>query len=350
MTGSGSNAYGYIVEWEKNPNGPSGTIKIDSGAVATNSTSVTLAITWEKSTPEVDPEVEEMRLRNVGDAWGNWISVAASKSWNLVPGEGTKTVEAQFRDAAGTTSTVVSDSILLDQTAPWGTVLIADNLEWVGDRHVDLTLWYDDGLSGVTEMRFRDGSDGEWGSWVGAATTSSRTLPPGDGEKRVEGQYRDAAGNVSSVNADVVKLDTTPPTCSVVIEGGARFTANRTVTLEITADDGEGSGVADMSVKPSTRHEWLGWMEFAETYHYPVTPGDGSKPLDVKVRDHVGNESLVAEDAIVLDQTGPVLDSFTINGGRPYVLPSEELEFEVFARDNLGGSGLDGLKASFDGG
>ena len=43
---------------------------------------------------------------------------AATLPWTLTPGDGTKTVYAQDRDADGNLSPVVSDTIVLDTTAP----------------------------------------------------------------------------------------------------------------------------------------------------------------------------------------------------------------------------------------
>ncbi len=57
--------------------------------------------------------VGEMRLRNAGNAWGEWQPFAVSFPWTLSAGNGPRTLEAQVRDLAGNESAVISDDILL---------------------------------------------------------------------------------------------------------------------------------------------------------------------------------------------------------------------------------------------
>jgi len=97
-----------------------GTVVIDAGAAATRSTGVTLAISAS------DPSgVVQMCISNtaVCAAWGPY---AASKTWTLAAGNGSKTVSVWFRDAWGNTSTSpATDSIMLDATAPTNGVVVA---------------------------------------------------------------------------------------------------------------------------------------------------------------------------------------------------------------------------------
>ncbi len=56
----------------------------------------------------------QMAISNTADFSGvSWETYAASKSWTLTAGDGTKTVYAKFRDAGGDVSTAVSDTIIL---------------------------------------------------------------------------------------------------------------------------------------------------------------------------------------------------------------------------------------------
>ncbi|MDD5466128.1 MAG: SH3 domain-containing protein [Candidatus Omnitrophica bacterium] len=56
----------------------------------------------------------QMAISNTADFAGvSWETYAASKSWTLTAGDGTKTVYAKFRDAGGDVSTAVSDTIIL---------------------------------------------------------------------------------------------------------------------------------------------------------------------------------------------------------------------------------------------
>ena len=68
-----------------------------------------------------------------------YITYAASKSWTLATGTGVKTVYVRFRDAAGNTSSQISDTILVDTVVPVNGSLTVSNattkqmgLTWTG--------------------------------------------------------------------------------------------------------------------------------------------------------------------------------------------------------------------------
>jgi YVTN family beta-propeller protein len=88
---------------------PTGMVSINSGASTTNGTSVTLALSASDNTGTVS----QMRFSNDGASWSNWEVYGTSKSWRLYGSAGTKTVYAQFRDAAGNIATV-NDTILYE--------------------------------------------------------------------------------------------------------------------------------------------------------------------------------------------------------------------------------------------
>jgi hypothetical protein len=62
--------------------------------------------------------VASMRFSNDGTTFSAYQPYAATATWSLTPGSGTKTVYAQFRDGDGNESAVVSDTVVLDQTGP----------------------------------------------------------------------------------------------------------------------------------------------------------------------------------------------------------------------------------------
>ena len=93
---------------------PTGTVVINGGAAATNSRTVTLTL----SATDAVTSVTQMRFSNNGTSFSAAEAFAPTKTWTLSSGAGTKTVYAQFRDAAGNWSTAVTDTIVLDTTAP----------------------------------------------------------------------------------------------------------------------------------------------------------------------------------------------------------------------------------------
>jgi len=272
---------------------PSGTIAIDAGAPATSSTSVSLTLTWK----EVEAEIREMRLRNAGDAWGEWISVAPTKSWTLPSGEGTKIVEAQFRDTDGETSTVASDSIILDQTAPIGSVVIDHGADVTATPWVTLVLEYSDLLSGVTDVRIRN-EGGSWGSWQYVDERKPWTISSQGGVHVVEVQYRDAADNVSDVVADSIEYvpDLVPPKITTVrICGNWPYVCPEEEfrVLVHAIDNAGGSGLDDFRVRCSPGGNWSDWISYDGGPEVVLPrPGHwGLLTVSAVARDEMGNES-----------------------------------------------------------
>jgi hypothetical protein len=180
---------------------PRGTVRIAGGAAATNDTAATLSLTWASPVAQVT----DVQIRNRGSEWSAFMPVAATLPWALEPGEGTKTVDVQFRDSRGSLSPIASATIVLDTTPPSGTVSIQDGSPWTASRDVSLALDSTDVGGGVTQVRVRDGG-GQFGPWVDAGPTTPWTLSAGPGVKTVEVEFRDAAGNESEIASDTIVL------------------------------------------------------------------------------------------------------------------------------------------------
>lgn len=104
---------------------------IANDAAYVSSTSVALDLALVDGTPPV-----EVQLSNDNVTWEAWQGYATSLPWSLTPGDGTKTVYARFRDAKGNTTTgVISDSALLDSSAP----LVTANDPGDGEAGVGVT-------------------------------------------------------------------------------------------------------------------------------------------------------------------------------------------------------------------
>jgi hypothetical protein len=117
ISGDQGNLGNWSLDIETDNTPPTGTVKIDGDGAASGSRSVTLDLTSsDPGTPTSG--VAEMRFSNDGTTFSAYQPYAATASWTLSAGDGTKTVYAQFRDASGIESAVVSDSIKLDTTGP----------------------------------------------------------------------------------------------------------------------------------------------------------------------------------------------------------------------------------------
>jgi subtilisin family serine protease len=181
---------------------PQGAVSVLAGAAATNATDVTVDLVWSDALSGV----EFARLSNDGQQWSAWFPAGPTAEWTLLPGDGVRTVHAQFRDAAGNASATATDAILLDVTPPTGSFRI--------DRDVGYLLPWEAILAETTATDPKNGSgvsafrasfdDGEtWGVWTpilpSAVVPVERPDGVADELATASGQFRDAAGNVSAV-------------------------------------------------------------------------------------------------------------------------------------------------------
>ena len=222
-----------------------------------------------------------------GDAVDTAVLGAYTVRYNANDGNGNHAAEA---------TRIVT---VADATPPTGTILINNNRSATNTTNVTLALTWNDGTgSGVTRMRFSD--DGaHWTVWQSLAATLAYALPSGDGHKTVRVQYLDRANNRSVPFNDYIRLDTTPPTGSIIINGGALTTSSRTVTLGLAWADGAGAGVTRMRFSDDGAH-WTYWM-FPESgiVHTLVGP-TGYNTVRVQFLDGANNYSAVYNDYIKL--------------------------------------------------
>lgn len=129
---------------------------------------------------------------------------------------------------------------------------------------------------------------------------------PGDGGKRVHVYLRDGASCSSSLLADMplpITLDGSGPTnVTVVVEGGAANTMNRTVRLAVAAVDV--SGVDRMCIRTSagTAKGHLGsckWQPFQTSASVKLRNFQGIHTIQVVCRDMFGYVSAPANTSIV---------------------------------------------------
>jgi hypothetical protein len=131
---------------------------------------------------------------------------AASASFTLAAGNGTRTVFAQFRNAAGAVSPTVSDSITLDTTKPVITKAPAPSFQQMqlGTTAVPILIKWagTDGTSGIAHFDLQRSVDGGAFSTVASPATAqaSVNLNPGHSYK-FQVRATDNAGNNSGFTA-----------------------------------------------------------------------------------------------------------------------------------------------------
>lgn len=176
---------------------PTGSISINSGAASTTSRSVTLTL----SAGSTGSTVTGMKFSNDGITFSSETAYAASYTWSLSSGYGTKTVYVLFKDATGLWSTAPAiDTIqysapaTTDTTPPTGTVRINSGAASTTSRTVTLNLNAADTGGSVTGMKFSNDTV-TWSGEVAFAASYQWTLSSGYGTKTVYALFKDSSGN-----------------------------------------------------------------------------------------------------------------------------------------------------------
>ena len=188
---------------------PTGTIAILGDRAAVNTPSVSLDLTWSDG----GSGVSQVRTSNDGAAWSAWTAVKASLAWTMDAGDGAHSVYAQFRDAAGNVSSTASDSILIDTVAPTGSFVLVRDAAYVMPWETltaDTTASDGPAGSGVAEFRSSDDAGATWTDWSPIPGDGHALVPrPAAGRDKpitIQGEFRDAAGNVSAAATDATYL------------------------------------------------------------------------------------------------------------------------------------------------
>ena len=201
---------------------------INDGALFTNRTGVTLTISGQPGTTQM------MVSNDGGFAGAEWQACVSSLPWTLTQ-YGTVTVARvvylKFKDTNGVVSSTYSDDIILDVTAPSGSVQLTP-LGQAASRpaldftkvftlslplimghactpatcppNVRLSLSASDDASGVGSMEIGNDAAFTGSQWEPYATSKTWYLPPG--QNTVYVRFRDNAGNVSAaVTASRIK-------------------------------------------------------------------------------------------------------------------------------------------------
>jgi beta-lactam-binding protein with PASTA domain len=173
-----------------------------------------------------------------------------------------------------------------------GSILINKGAYAVNSANASLSLTWS---SNAVRMRFSDNGS-TWTAWESLKATRAYTLPVGDGYKTVRVQFIDIANNRSVTYSDYILLDTTLPTGSIVINGGAKTTASVAVTLNLTyADTASGTRSMRFSNDGAT---WSAWESAAAGKAWTLAGPAGYNTVRVQYRDGAGNYSAVYNDYI----------------------------------------------------
>ncbi len=294
---------------------PIGTLSVQQGTHTNNST-----VTLDIAASDVDAGDTVTAMRFTEDL-GNWPSVwenfTDSKSFQLSPGDGNKTIYMQLKDSRDGISAIYSASVYLDTSAPTGTVQINGGAIFTNSTAVNLSLTYADGAAtGSKEMRFSNNSLDplSWGGWQPFNPSASWNIVNQEGENTVYVQFRDAAGNISSsIISDTIILDITGPSGTIMIEEGALKTANNNVNLTINYSDN--FSAVRMRLRNENQPAGSGVWEYASASKiWTLSGGEGTKTVYVEFCDMAGNIGTAVSASIELDTTPPQVVG-VVNGG-----------------------------------
>ena len=140
-------------------------------------------------------------------------------------------------------------------------------------------------------------------------------------------------------SASATTLETTIPTGTIMINGGAAYIRESEVTLTLTASDGGGSGVTAMRLI-TTNGQWQPWEPFVTSRVFSLALGEGYVHAAVQYRDAVGNVSTDEIRDITMRDTTPPTGSIYITGG-PVFTGVTTTTLNLYATD-LFSNGTDG--------
>ena len=204
-------------------------------------------------------------------SWLDYVNAAKEYPWQLLPGDGLKTVYAQLKDQSGNTS-IISGAITLDTTAPTVTKFQivgnnSSNKEITNSPQVKLDYAISDTGSGIADMQFSESN--EFGlMWItcsgsgpnngpGSGPTNGSDSYPwslisADGPVTVSAHFRDVVGNVRTVS-DTINLRMSGPATTFTLDIDSGYPTrsgnewhnkdDRKAVFSLSAKDNSGSGI-----------------------------------------------------------------------------------------------------------
>jgi len=250
-----------------------------------------------------------------------WEPFRAARSWELLPGDGERTVYARFKDGMGHVSGVMTDSIELlsqnttpNETLPEARMTINGGSTCTLERDITLQIEVENGTA--VQMMLGGVPDLQGSTWTDFAPTVKWRLDGPDGNQTVYARFLSAKGLVFGTSATVL-LDTLPPSGSVDINDGSGVCGGVNVTLRINGSDA--NGLAGMLVGNDERFASSEWQPYRAVMGWTLLPGAGQKTVCLRLKDAAGRTSAVFSDTITLDAGAVVPQGhLVINGGDEY--------------------------------
>ncbi len=221
----------------------------------------------------------------------------------LITQEGNTTIYYKSTDLAGNVETIRARTTKMDKTSPVGSVIINDNLDYTTSNNVTLTFSTIDTTSGVVQMCLSDDGVFDTEPWEDLVPTKSWALQDVEGLKTIYAQFKDGAGLISSTYSDVIILDQTAPSGSIIINNGETYATSTLATLSLTFNDTNGVSW----VRYSNDGVWDAepWEIPTPTKSWTLTSGNGLKTVYYQIKDNAGITSSAYSDTITLESPSP---------------------------------------------
>lgn len=178
--------------------GMGGTLSINSNAVFTTGTNVSLTLTYSGGTVPTS-----VVFSNDGTTWSAPQTYGTPTPWVLVAGDGTKTVYMRYWNAAGQYGPQVTDTVILDGTAPGTPTLSATTTTSGANKNVSLS-WtaVSDSGSGLGGYRLYKRLITSTGAWTLVASTSSTSYTDTFKKTDTYNYYVQAYDNAGNLGAN----------------------------------------------------------------------------------------------------------------------------------------------------
>jgi hypothetical protein len=195
------------------------------------------------------------------------------------------------------------DSIMVDTVAPHTeamTVGTEGSNGWY-ITGVRITLVVDDFSANIDGTYYKIGNSSDW-----IAYSESFTIPD-EGIHDLQFYSEDKAGNKENTQELDVKIDTTEPVGTVLINDGAAGSDNETVKLTFSAQDGA-SGVTHIMYGLDAGLTGATWINYTDEVTYTLPAVSGLRTVYARFLDEAGWESLLVSDSIMLDFQPPIIE------------------------------------------
>ncbi len=229
-------------------------------------------------------------------------------SWNVIGKSGDHTLKVvvdpqnivvEFNENNNTSFAnirIPADTMPPVTTIAIGTPKLAANGSTIVSSSTQFTLSAVDNSSGVAGTEYRV-DDATWTIYAPFSITT-------EGTHTISYRSQDNEGNREEIKNLTVIADVTPPTGSIIINDGAAYTNNSSVTLTLNCTD-PASGCTQMQFSNDST-TWSTPETYVTTKAWALASGDGPKTVYVKYHDSVENPSAAYSAGITLNTIPPV--------------------------------------------